>query len=844
MAERKRGMLQSAALRDGVSAEPIDVPSVTGETPAFAPTQDVESSLREAIQAVADFRRREQKSAKAAAAARASEAALRESEAHRLGSALLERRSIWAWIAVASRHWMNARAPRPSVTDATPEPAQPRSLDLRLGPGCESLCAPLTIDSQTVVVSPLSVDAQLWITLIAPRQGSRCTVELRFEDLDASDALPQHRRVELIAGETVRLGEWRSNGKKRRLSISRVRGELALVKVEQRSASPAAAQAFADPSSAAVDARRFGAAELEKKLWGGYAAYAVPALEYLRDAKPLANWEREKAAWFLARWHYAHGAMPEALHNIRAAQEAATRPQARLTLTEAQILTAMGRYPEAAAAISSAKEHTASLALLGSTVAWHLADTAESPEQADAVRLAAINAVLERAGLAPIRKKTRGLPLEIANIDCEAPAADAPRRAFGKVSVIMPAYNAADTIAYAIGSVLEQTWRDLELIVVDDGSTDGTPDIVAAFAAGDARVRLVRNAVNQGAYYARNLGLREASGDLVMAHDSDDWSHPERLARQVRALGENPAAVAVKSYAVRVGRRLEMLGPWVPKGSLFELNFSSLLFPRSLVESLGAWDEVRVGGDAELYSRLRARFGQRAVLTLPRDELLAFVLTREGSLSRAPGTSLRSNYYGLRWNYADAYLGWHTQLDGQASCRPTERARRRFPLPVSNDPRRAGERLEYDLVVIADFAEDDVALAKALQALRKARGLKRSAAIFHWRSYERPARTPLVSEVYAACRDLDVDILSAGDTASAGIVLVASDSVLSHKIDPVPSIAADRVYVIGASADDRLGHDAQFHGERLRSTLSATFGHSGTWVTAVDDCFASPEARP
>jgi len=95
-----------------------------------------------------------------------------------------------------------------------------------------------------------------------------------------------------------------------------------------------------------------------------------------------------------------------------------------------------------------------------------------------------------------------------------------------KVSVVMPAYNRAKEIGAAIDSVLAQTFEDIELIVVDDGSTDATPEIVRAY--GD-RVRFFQQK-NAGVGAARNAGVRLARGEYLASLDSDDVQFPFRLA--------------------------------------------------------------------------------------------------------------------------------------------------------------------------------------------------------------------------------------------------------------------------------------------------------------------------
>ncbi len=98
-----------------------------------------------------------------------------------------------------------------------------------------------------------------------------------------------------------------------------------------------------------------------------------------------------------------------------------------------------------------------------------------------------------------------------------------------KVSVVMAAYNSMSYIGPAIESVLSQTFSELELIIVDDGSHDGTADIVLEVQARDPRVRLVRNATNLGPGKTRNDGIRQARGEWIAILDSDDHFEPNRV---------------------------------------------------------------------------------------------------------------------------------------------------------------------------------------------------------------------------------------------------------------------------------------------------------------------------
>ncbi len=109
-----------------------------------------------------------------------------------------------------------------------------------------------------------------------------------------------------------------------------------------------------------------------------------------------------------------------------------------------------------------------------------------------------------------------------------------------KVSVVMPVYNNERFVAKAIESILRQTLTDLEFIIVDDGSTDGSSAIIQGYAERDSRIRFLQLPENKGVAVARNTGIAHASGAYLTGMDSDDVSLPRRLAKQVAFLGAHP----------------------------------------------------------------------------------------------------------------------------------------------------------------------------------------------------------------------------------------------------------------------------------------------------------------
>lgn len=113
------------------------------------------------------------------------------------------------------------------------------------------------------------------------------------------------------------------------------------------------------------------------------------------------------------------------------------------------------------------------------------------------------------------------------------------------VSVIIRAFNRGHSIAQAINSALEQTYGDFEILVVDDGSTDDTAEVVESFS--DSRIRLLRHDTNRGVGAACNTGIAAAKGESVAWLDSDDLWRPEKLQQQVQFLQQHPEVDAVFS---------------------------------------------------------------------------------------------------------------------------------------------------------------------------------------------------------------------------------------------------------------------------------------------------------
>jgi teichuronic acid biosynthesis glycosyltransferase TuaG len=159
------------------------------------------------------------------------------------------------------------------------------------------------------------------------------------------------------------------------------------------------------------------------------------------------------------------------------------------------------------------------------------------------------------------------------------------------VSVIMPTFNAARTIEESLASVLTQTHEALELLVIDDGSTDGTLEIVSRYA-GDSRIRVLKTNGRIGSAKARNLGTNAAVGQFIAFCDSDDTWYPEKLREQLRFMMANDSALSgtaferVDQYGCTLARRVA-----VPR----RVCFADMLKRNSLCCASVVYDVSKVG---------------------------------------------------------------------------------------------------------------------------------------------------------------------------------------------------------------------------------------------------------
>ena len=194
------------------------------------------------------------------------------------------------------------------------------------------------------------------------------------------------------------------------------------------------------------------------------------------------------------------------------------------------------------------------------------------------------------------------------------------------VAVVMPVYNGARFLDESLRSAREQTLTDVEIVVVDDGSTDGSLAIAARHAAEDRTVRVVAR-VNGGVAAARNAGMQLTDAPFIALLDQDDIALPSRLERQLQFLLENPDVAVIGTHGWRIGEDGRELGVF-DVGPMSREHFedlrvcneviyllaSSVMFRRQVALSVGGFRDVEFAEDADLWTRIA---DEHVVLALP-----------------------------------------------------------------------------------------------------------------------------------------------------------------------------------------------------------------------------------
>ncbi|MFK3720622.1 glycosyltransferase [Pseudomonas fulva] len=529
---------------------------------------------------------------------------------------------------------------------------------------------------------------------------------------------------------------------------------------------------------------------LESAMWGGFSKLAI--LDLIKWQRSSTDYdEKSYACWALARWYSSAYDWSSALKyvNMMTPPISLFINRTGYAILKSEVLLHNGHHAASQKCIQDEIEHQGTppdLCLIAANVRLR-PRSADNPR--DDLKLYWINRMFDSVKLHQLVRADQSTDLTIDNLRC-AGQADSIWDEDAKISVVMPTYNSAQYIQTALISLLAQTWTNLEILVVDDCSTDDTAQVVLELAKQDSRIKYLRQQSNKGSYAARNTALQYATGTFVVNHDSDDWSHSQRLELMVRPLKEDTSIIATMANWARCEPDLHFQ-TWRIENHLVEPSVSTMMFRTEAIRRLGGWDEVRVAADYELYSRLMHYYGSQAVADVLPGTPLVFARQCLNSLTMAPTTHVRTSLFGLRKLYTSLAETWRSTIEKPSSLqfKPGEDIRP-FPAPPSMLNKYTSEFPTFDRLVIGDFSDDSIqtSLQKTLLTALIASGAR--VAVFHWPNYLNPKE--IRSEILSLAVANKLTIILAEQTVYVPYAIVVGSHLLEHPLDDLPVLKGYR----------------------------------------------------
>lgn len=270
-------------------------------------------------------------------------------------------------------------------------------------------------------------------------------------------------------------------------------------------------------------------------------------------------------------------------------------------------------------------------------------------------QLAHLNSMLAIHNLAPVSTSSPSgaITPEFLSTEIQANMVEGPL-----VSIVMTTYKRDPLLDAAIHSILNQTYQNIELLIVDDCSPDDNFSYLEELSAGDERVRVFQMKENGGTYLAKNFGMTQANGDFVGFMDSDDYCHAQRIEKQVSLLQSNPDVMGVTHDYFRIDEssNIEFRGI-----GAIRMACISLLIRRKVIDDIGFFDSLRVGADSEYLQRIEAYYGNGSKVRMNTPSF--FVMLHNSSLSGGGRFHISwRSVTGSRFQHHRAFSSWHKKI--------------------------------------------------------------------------------------------------------------------------------------------------------------------------------------
>lgn len=444
------------------------------------------------------------------------------------------------------------------------------------------------------------------------------------------------------------------------------------------------------------------------------------------------------------------------------------------------------------------------------------------------VWLSQFNRMFTFYGLAPIYLEDSDLlPFDRIRSVVDQPAEGPPVLDESLVSVVLTAYKPdQNSLLNSVRSILNQTWTNLELIIVDDASGPEFDELFEKISALDKRVRIIRSTTNRGTYISRNIGYAAAQGEFITGQDDDDWSHPERVARQVQYLAQHPESIGCRVTAVRCNENLGRVRPGYPP--LGE-NASSLLIRREGYEAAGDFLEARKAADTEYYYRVQEATGRpvgrvRAPLSIIR--ILPDSLSRSDF---SPGWK-----HSSRRSFRSSYELWHRtsspkELRVSETATPPVKVPRRFMAS-----REKSSRDELDVVfagVWEKFGGPQKSMLEEIRALRKAGYRVGVLNLEAARFMSKEIQASLVPEIQKLINEGTVDEIHYDDDVEIRLLILRYPPILQFFTADASKLSINSMIIVANQAPSELdGRDIRYLVDDCHKTARKAFGVEPIWV--------------
>jgi glycosyltransferase involved in cell wall biosynthesis len=566
----------------------------------------------------------------------------------------------------------------------------------------------------------------------------------------------------------------------------------------------------------------------DKRLWYGFSHSALLELHRIKADTNRTLTDRANASYNLSCWYDSKEQYKAALQEINYMKTLHPRcaDSPYVWIPETMLLSFLDQPLRARALLEGKKKiFNPDIELLLANT-WNNSNVNEISKKAEKNILAHINNIYTHFGLRTIKKRIQDKPLSIDNL-CGTRLSSSFPSANKKVSIILSAFNAEKTIITALQSLSEQSWDNIEILVVDDASTDNTVEKVTDYSLLDKRVKIIRQKENRGTYYCRNTALTVATGDYVTTHDSDDWSHPDKVRLQVKNLIDTKSAINASAWT-RVTPALYALFGHRLAARLISPNYSSFMFPKSILHSLGGWDgRVRIEADSSFFRALKECYNLEKIenYTILEACPLSFGRVLPKSLTKSYATHISTLQHGVRREYHDATNWWYrkTKLANNEKTWKTENLNFHTPSSISSKVQSA---INVDCLFITDLHSTKCML---VDAILKSKESNLQCAIFHYPDYENsPTEKPIRDQIRDFAWKHDTPIIAPGETVHSRLTIALDPRVFKHSIDRFPIIHFEELLVV-TNQDSKVQPDL-----KIKENLMKSLKNEGTWISVSE----------